>query len=119
MAQSTRSFAHTMSLRSNIISIPTRNRDSNIISGIEKVSSQAASNTVVKITHKTYNTVFQGYPDVLDVKQVSELLGVSTKTVYRLLHSGTLGSLKVGREFRIPKLYLMQYLKVTSLKATQ
>jgi len=60
-----------------------------------------------------YSAMFKDYPDVLDVKQVSELLHVSTKTVYRLLRSGTLTSLKVGREFRIPKLYLLQYLKVT------
>ena len=66
----------------------------------------------VKITRKAYNTVFQGYPDVLDVQQVSELLNVSSKTVYRLLNEGTLASLKVGRAFKIPKLYLLQYIKV-------
>jgi excisionase family DNA binding protein len=66
----------------------------------------------VKITRKTYNAVFQGYPDVLDVRQVSELLNVSCKTVYRLLNEGALASLKVGRAFKIPKLYLLQYIKV-------
>jgi excisionase family DNA binding protein len=66
----------------------------------------------VKNTHKAYNTVFQGYPDILDVKHVSELLNVSTKTVYRLLNDGALASLKVGRAFKIPKLYLLQYIKV-------
>jgi len=59
-----------------------------------------------------YRAVFKEYPDVLDVKQVSALLGVSTKTVYRLLHGGDLDSLKIGREFRIPKVYLMKYVKV-------
>jgi excisionase family DNA binding protein len=56
--------------------------------------------------------MFSGYPDVLDVKQTSEVLGVSSKTVYRLLRNGALASLKVGREFKIPKLYILQYLKV-------
>jgi len=62
--------------------------------------------------NKIYSAVFQGYPDVLDVKHVSELLGVSSKTVYRLLNEGTLDSLKVGRAFKVPKLYLLQYIKV-------
>lgn len=66
----------------------------------------------VTSNHKIYNTVFQGYPDILSVQQVGELLNVSTKTVYRLLNEGTLDSLKVGRAFKVPKLYLLQYIKV-------
>jgi excisionase family DNA binding protein len=59
-----------------------------------------------------YRDVCSEYPDVLDVKQVSMILGVSDKTVYRLLHSGSLISLKVGREFRIPKVAVMKYVKI-------
>ena len=63
-------------------------------------------------TQDIYNVVFKDYPDILDVKQVSELLNVSTKTVYRLLRENTIPSLKVGREFRIPKVNVMKYVKV-------
>lgn len=63
-------------------------------------------------TQEVYRATFKDYPDVLDVKQVSQLLGVSTKTVYRLLRSGTLDSLKIGREFRIPKVNVMKYVKI-------
>jgi len=59
-----------------------------------------------------YRVVFKEYPDVLDVKQVSKLLGVSAKTVYKLIKDGSLSSLKVGREFRVPKVMLMRYIKV-------
>ena len=62
-----------------------------------------------------YRTVFKDYPDVLDVKQVSRLLGVSTKTVYRLLRNGSLDSLKIGREFRVPKVNVMKYVNFSSL----
>jgi excisionase family DNA binding protein len=72
----------------------------------------ATDTASVKISRKAYSTIFQNYPDVLDVKHVTELLGVSSKTVYRLLNEGTLDSLKVGRAFKIPKLYLLQYIKV-------
>ena len=57
-----------------------------------------------------YNATFKGFPDVLDVKQVSRILGVSNKVIYRYLNDGSILSLKVGREFRIPKLYLWQFI---------
>ena len=63
-------------------------------------------------TQEIYRIVFKKYPDVLDVKQFSKLLGVSTKTVYRLLRAGTIDSLKIGREFRVPKVNVMKYVKV-------
>ena len=59
-----------------------------------------------------YGIVFREYPDILDVSQVSVLLGVSAKTVYRLLRKNTIASLKVGREFRVPKVNVMKYVKI-------
>ena len=61
-----------------------------------------------------YRSVLRDYPDVLDVNQVGAILGISTKTVYRMLREGSLASLKVGRTFKVPKLYLLQYIKVLS-----
>ena len=63
-------------------------------------------------TQEMYRVVFKEYPDVLNVKQVSTLLGVSTKTVYRLLREGIIDSLKIGREFRVPKVAIMKYTKI-------
>ena len=63
-------------------------------------------------SHEIYMVVFREYPDVMDARQVSELLGVSTKTVYGLIRGGSLASMKVGREFRIPKVNVMRYLKI-------
>ena len=62
--------------------------------------------------NELYRAVFKEYPDVLDAKQVSKILHVSTKTVYRLIRDGSLSSLKVGREFRVPKVAVMRYVKV-------
>ena len=50
--------------------------------------------------------------DVMNVKQVSVILGVSTKTVYKQIKDGNLQCIKVGREFRIPKVILLNYIKV-------
>ena len=54
--------------------------------------------------------MFQGYPDVLNLEQMSEILHVSTKTGSRLLKEGTIKSLKIGKSYRIPKPYLITYL---------
>ena len=59
-----------------------------------------------------YRCMLREFPDVLDVEQLSTALSVSTKTVYRLLNDGRIKSLKVGRAFKIPKVFLLEYLKV-------
>lgn len=50
------------------------------------------------------------YPDVMDINQVSEVVGVSTKTAYSLLQNGKIAYLKIGRSYRIPKVKLQDYL---------
>ena len=62
--------------------------------------------------HDVYRIVFKGYPEVLNVKQVSAVLGISEKTVYKLIRNGTFACMKVGWEFRIPKVVIMKYVKV-------
>lgn len=59
-----------------------------------------------------YRIVFKDYPDLMNVKDVSGLLEVSTKTVYALIKAGKLHSTKVGREFRVPKYELLRYLEI-------
>ena len=70
-------------------------------------------------TQDVYRIVFREYPDVLNIKQVSEILGVSTKTVYKMVKDGSLQSLKIGREFRIPKVMLLKDLKVLGNSASE
>ena len=51
------------------------------------------------------------YPDVLKIKQMCEALGgMSTKTGYKMLREGRIGSVKVGREYRITKVDIIDYL---------
>ena len=61
-------------------------------------------------TEHLYNLFLKEYPDVLTTKDLQNILGISSKTVFGLLHSGQIKSIKVGRNFRIPKIYLLQYL---------
>ena len=62
-------------------------------------------------TH-VYNIVFKGYPDVLTVQEVCEILRVSDKVVYRILHKNPKLFFNAGRAFRIPKKKLMEHLEL-------
>jgi len=54
----------------------------------------------------------QDYPDILTVEETGELLGVSTKTVYKLIKEGEIKTKRVGRAFRIPKSNVTCYLGI-------
>lgn len=41
-------------------------------------------------------------PKFLTVAEVAEMMRVSKMTVYRLVHSGQLQAVRVGRSFRVP-----------------
>lgn len=59
-----------------------------------------------------YKLMLKNYPDIMTVEQMCEVLGVSTKTGYRLLKEGKICCLKVGRAYRIPKAHLFTYLSI-------
>lgn len=65
---------------------------------------------------EAYRLMLRKYPDVMNVDEVSEVLGVSTKTCYKLIRSGKITSLKVGRAYRIPKAHLFSYLIIGTKK---
>ncbi|MFJ2264442.1 helix-turn-helix domain-containing protein [Streptomyces sp. NPDC087844] len=46
----------------------------------------------------------------LTVAEVASVMRVSKMTVYRLVHSGHLPAIRVGRSFRVPEQALHQYL---------
>jgi len=57
-----------------------------------------------------YRMMFREFPDVMSLKEACKILGISTKTGYKLISNGQLRALKVGRSYRVPKIYLFTYL---------
>lgn len=51
----------------------------------------------------------------LTVAEVAEAMRVSKMTVYRLLHSGEMPAVRVGRSFRVPQDALDQFLATAQL----
>lgn len=66
-----------------------------------------------------YRLMLKEYPDVMDIEQMCEALGISTKTGYKLLKDGKIEYLKIGRAYRIPKAHILRYLKITYTTATE
>ena len=66
-----------------------------------------------------YRLMLKEYPDVMDIEQMCEALGISTKTGYKLLKDGKIEYLKIGRAYRIPQAHILHYLKITCTTATE
>ena len=49
--------------------------------------------------------------DFLTVAEVAQLTRVSRMTVYRLVHSGRLPAVQIGRSFRVPRAAVDDYLR--------
>lgn len=74
---------------------------------------QEADSPYICAMRTFYDEHLSPYPDVMDIGQMCEALGVSTKTGYKLLKDGKIEYLKIGRAYRIPKAHILRYLKIT------
>lgn len=64
-------------------------------------------------TREAYRLLFNSYPDVVNVEQMCEMLGgISVKTGYRLIKCGSIKAFIIGRRYLIPKIYILEYLKI-------
>lgn len=56
-------------------------------------------------------TMFEKYPDVVEVNDLRVMLGgISKKLAYRLLADQENRSVKIGRTYKIPKVCIIEYL---------
>lgn len=62
--------------------------------------------------------MFKQYPDVVDVEQMSEMIGISTKTAYKLLRDNQVQHFKIGRTYKIPKFNILQFMNVLPKSAS-
>ena len=56
-------------------------------------------------------TMFDKYPEVVEVDDLRKMLGgISRKLAYRLLSDKEIQAVKVGRTYKIPKICIIEYL---------
>ena len=59
---------------------------------------------------EAYCLMLRNYPDVMDVRQMCDVLHISTKTGYRMIRRQEIQVLKIGRSYRVPKLSILRHL---------
>ncbi len=59
---------------------------------------------------ENYEMMFTSYPDLVDITQLKEMLGIGITLTYRLVRNNTIQALKVGRQYKIPKRNIISYL---------
>ncbi|MCR5293789.1 MAG: helix-turn-helix domain-containing protein [Lachnospiraceae bacterium] len=57
-----------------------------------------------------YKEILKDYPDILLPEDIQKILQTGRNTVYKYLADGTIRSLKIGGKYRIPKLYLLEFI---------
>lgn len=49
-------------------------------------------------------------PDVLEPQDLIEILGVNKNIIYKLLKINSIQNIKIGKQYKIPKPFLMKFL---------
>lgn len=58
----------------------------------------------------TTENIFKDYPNIVDTSQLQEMLRVGRNTALSLLGSGEIKSIRIGNKYKIPKVYVIEYL---------
>lgn len=60
---------------------------------------------------ENYSIMFTSYPDIVSISQMRKMLGnIGVSLSYKLLQQRKIKSKKVGREYKIPKSSIIEYL---------
>ena len=63
------------------------------------------------MTKKEYAKQFRDLPDAMTATEAAQVLRVNVKTVYSQIRNGAIPAVRVGREYRIAKGALIDYLR--------
>ena len=55
--------------------------------------------------------IFANYPDVVSINELMKMLNIGRNTAYSLLQNGEVKSIKIGKQYIIPKKFVIEYLK--------
>ena len=58
---------------------------------------------------KSNASMFNEYPDIVSVYQMVEMLGIGLTVAYKLLKNGEIKHKRIGRNYKIPKESIIQY----------
>ena len=64
-----------------------------------------------------YKLLFTDYPDIVTVRQLQTMLGISRHAAYDLLGEGSIRGLKLGNAYKIPKINVIRYVVENGIQA--
>ncbi len=56
-----------------------------------------------------YKMMFPDYPDIVTVRQLTEMLGISRTMAYSLINDGEIQAVMIGIAYKIPKVSVINY----------
>lgn len=59
---------------------------------------------------QAYEIMFTDYPDVVNVKELSKMLGICSKSAYVLIRNGSIPTIPCSKSYKIAKLDIIKYL---------
>lgn len=65
----------------------------------------------ILINHITPTLRYADYPDVLSVNDVAALLQIGRNSAYKLVHSGKICSVRIGKTHKISKKSLVDFME--------
>lgn len=60
----------------------------------------------------SYALMFTNYPDIVNIGQLKQMLGIGVTLAYKLVRDNTIPAKKIGREYKIPKANIIEYLTI-------
>ena len=54
--------------------------------------------------------LFKEYPDVVGVSELQKMIGISQSKAYELLQSHAIKAIKIGKDYKIPKINIALYI---------
>lgn len=62
-----------------------------------------------KEIREMYKLMFAEYPDIVTVKDLQAMLGISRHAAYDLLGEGEISCIRLGNAYKIPKINVIDY----------
>lgn len=56
-----------------------------------------------------YKLMFAEYPDIITIPQLQQMLSIGRHAAYELISDGYISAVKIGKEFKIPKVNVINY----------
>lgn len=66
---------------------------------------------------QAYEVMFKNFPDVVGVRELSNMLGICNKKVYELIRLGKIAAIPCGKKYKVAKISVIEYLLSKDISA--